>query len=412
MTHTYNTVKRTYYILTLLSTLAASFIWGINTLFLLDAGLSNTEAFAANAFFTLGQVIFEIPTGLIADIRGRKLSFALGAITLTLSTLAYFWLWQTHGPFWAWAIVSLLLGLGFSFFSGATEAWLVDALHFTGYKESLEGVFAKGQALGGAAMLIGSVGGGLIAQVTNLGVPYILRAIVLAITFIVCLFLMHDMGFTPAKNKSYATQLKSTFAAATTLGWKHKPVRWIILAGPFGGVGIYVFYATQPYLLQLYGKSDAYAIAGIVAAVVAGAQILGGLLVPKIRTLFKTRTGALIFAGIVNVVAITLLGLIHNFWAAIGLVTVTGLTFALVMPLTQAYINGLIPSEQRATMLSIASLFDSGGGAITQPLLGRVADSRGYGASYLVSAAIELGSLPFLFLARKQKAESDLITNK
>ena len=45
-------VQRIYLILLLGNTLAASFIWGINTLFLLDAGLSNFEAFAANAFFT------------------------------------------------------------------------------------------------------------------------------------------------------------------------------------------------------------------------------------------------------------------------------------------------------------------------------------------------------------------------
>jgi hypothetical protein len=49
---------------------AASFIWGINTIFLLDAGLSNLEAFAANAFFTGGMVLFEVPTGIVADTIG------------------------------------------------------------------------------------------------------------------------------------------------------------------------------------------------------------------------------------------------------------------------------------------------------------------------------------------------------
>ena len=68
-------VQKTYLILLLLHTLAASFIWGINTLFLLDAGLSNSQAFGANAFFTVGLVLFEVPTGVIADIRGRRLSY-------------------------------------------------------------------------------------------------------------------------------------------------------------------------------------------------------------------------------------------------------------------------------------------------------------------------------------------------
>src|SRR5947209_2737732 len=118
----------TYISLTLLSTFASSFIWGINTLFLLDAGLTISEAFAANAFFTAGEVIFEIPTGVVADTRGRRTSFLLGTLTLFITTVAYLWLWKVKGPFLGWALVSMLLGLGFTFFSGATEAWLVDGL--------------------------------------------------------------------------------------------------------------------------------------------------------------------------------------------------------------------------------------------------------------------------------------------
>src|SRR5919197_2378122 len=121
-------IQRTYLILLLGNTLAASFIWGINTLFLLDAGLSNLEAFAANAFFTAGMVIFEVPTGIVADTIGRRMSYLLGTLTLSAASLLYVMLWQIEGPFWAWALISMALGLGFTFFSGAVEAWLVDAL--------------------------------------------------------------------------------------------------------------------------------------------------------------------------------------------------------------------------------------------------------------------------------------------
>src|ERR671914_2228038 len=106
-------IGRVYLILLLLHTLAASLIWGINTLFLLDAGLSNTEAFAANAFFTAGQVIFEVPTGVVADTWGRRTSYLLGTVTLAASTALYYVLWLASGPFWQWAAVSILLGLGF-----------------------------------------------------------------------------------------------------------------------------------------------------------------------------------------------------------------------------------------------------------------------------------------------------------
>src|SRR6476619_8618496 len=106
------TVERTYLVLTLLTTLASSFIWGINTIFLLDAGLDNAQAFAANAFFTVGQVLFEVPTGVVADTRGRQFSYVLGAATLLMSTLLYLVMWQIHAPLWGWAIDSILLALG------------------------------------------------------------------------------------------------------------------------------------------------------------------------------------------------------------------------------------------------------------------------------------------------------------
>src|SRR5688572_3369831 len=143
MRTTARAVQRVYLLLLVLSTLAASFIWGINTLFLLDAGLSNTEAFAANAAFTLGMMVFEIPTGVVADTRGRRASYLLGTVTLSISTLLYLMMWRIEAPFWAWGAASMLLGLGFSFFSGATEAWLVDALNATGFDGKLDDVFAR-----------------------------------------------------------------------------------------------------------------------------------------------------------------------------------------------------------------------------------------------------------------------------
>src|SRR5712671_5135414 len=195
MTDSAQTVVRTYLVLTLFTTLSASFIWGINTLFLLDAGLDNTQAFTVNAFFTLGEVLFEVPTGVVADTRGRRFSFLLGAGTLLIATVLYLFMWQIRAGLLGWAAASILLGLGFTFFSGATEAWLVDALASCGYEGSLDPVFARGQTVTGAAMLIGSVGGGFVAQLTNLGVPYVIRSVVLGLTLAAAAVWMKDLGF-------------------------------------------------------------------------------------------------------------------------------------------------------------------------------------------------------------------------
>ncbi len=408
MTQTPVTIRRAYYILTAGNTLAASLIWGINTIFLLDAGLSNFQAFAANAFFTAGMVLFEIPTGVVADSWGRRASFLCGTITLALTTGLYVLLWQLHASFVWWAVVSALLGLGFTFFSGATEAWLVDALTETGFTGALESVFARGQIVVGTMMLAGSVIGGYLAQLTNLGVPYLARAGVLVVMFVVALFIMHDLGFTPERGQRPLAEMKKIVRSSVDNGLRVPPIRATMLAGVFsGGIGIYVFYALQPHLLNLWGDPTAYGIAGLVAAIVAGAQIVGGLLTPKIRSLFRRRTSALLLLNAVGVGLLAIIGLVGNFWAVVILIVLWALSGSAIRPIRQTYLNAMIPSQQRATILSFDSLMTSAGGIVAQPALGRSADVWSYQFSYLLSAVGSVMALPFLFQARRYAAPAD-----
>ncbi len=407
---TADSIQRTYLTLLLGNTLAASLIWGINTIFLLDAGLSNLEAFAANAFFTAGMVLFEVPTGIVADTIGRRVSYLLGTLTLMASTFLYVLLWQLGAPLWEWAIASMLLGLGFTFFSGAVEAWLVDALTATGYTGELETVFGRGQIVSGAAMLVGSVAGGFIARQTSLGVPFVLRGLVLLVMFGLAFRLMHDVGFTPEKGGRPLAEMRKIAANSVDYGWRVPAVKWLMVESLFtGGVGIYAFYALQPYLLELYGDPQAYQVAGLVAAIVAGAQIAGGIAAPRIRRLFRRRTSALLATAGLSVVALGLIGLVESFWAVIGLIVVWGLLFAATLPIRQTYLNGLIPSRQRATILSFDSMMSSTGGVWTQPLLGRAADAWGYAPSYLIGAGISILALPCLALSRRQNAPADTV---
>jgi len=91
-----------------------------------------------------------------------------------------------------------------------------------------------------------------------------------------------------------------------------------------------------------------------------------------------------------------------HFWIAIALLCLWGLVGSVSMPVRQAYLNGLIPSKQRATVLSFDSLLGSSGGVVIQPVLGRVADVWSYPHSFVVGAAFQVLALPFLFLAHRQ----------
>jgi MFS family permease len=395
--------------LTLLNTLAASLIWGINTLFLLDAGLDATAAFAANACFTAGMVLFEVPTGVVADTWGQRTSYLLGALTLAAATVLYWLAWPVQAPFWAWAVTSVLLGLGFAFFSGATEAWLVDALKFTGFEGDLESVFSRAQVMTGAGMLTGrspaadravdepgralpAAGGGAGGHVPG-GLEVHAR-----------------LGVHPRPGGRPGREARTVLQRSLRHGFGNPPVRWMMLSAPFvQGVVLYAGYAMQPYLLELYGDRRAYGVAGLAAAIFAGAQIAGGAAASRIRRLFRRRTSALLAGVLASCGALTLLGVTTSFWVAVALLVAWALLFAATVPIRQAYLNGLIPSEQRATVLSFDNLLGSSGGVVIQPALGGAADAWSYPTSLLAGAAVQLLAAPFVALACRRKTASDPI---
>jgi MFS family permease len=258
-------------------------------------------------------------------------------------------------------------------------------------------------------MLTGTVAGGAIAEATNLGVPYVVRAAILGLTFLVAFFWMRDVGFTPRRSASVLGEVRGVLRASLDHGLRNPPVRWVMLGGIFSaGVPIYAFYAMQPYLLELYGRSD-YTVAGLAAALAAAAQIAGAFIVPWARKIFRRRTSALLFGSIASACALLTMGLSSSFWVVLTVLAGWALVFAAAFPIRQAFLNELIPSAQRATVLSSDNLLASLGGAIAQPALGKVADVWSYSASYAVAAGVELLGWPFLLLARRERAPSDPI---
>ena len=269
-------------------------------------------------------------------------------------------------------------------------------------------MFGRGQVVTGVGMLVGSVAGGFIAEIASLGAPFLARGAVLVVMFVLAFRMMHDVGFTPERGGRPIAEMRTIWTNSIEYGWRVPAVKWLMVGALFaGGVGIYGFYALQPYLLELYGDPDAYQIAGLSAAIVAGAQILGGLAAPRIRRLFQKRTSALLATAGLSTATLALVGLASSFWVVIGLTVIWALLFAATMPIRQAYLNGMIPSRQRATIISFDSMMNSSGGVWAQPVLGRAADAWGYGSSYLLAAGISALALPFLALSRRQKNPAD-----
>jgi MFS family permease len=110
-----------------------------------------------------------------------------------VGTLAYVGIpYLAWNPLVLFTVASVFLGLGFSFYSGALEAWLVDSLDASGFDGELDAVFSRGAMVSGTAMLIGTVGGGLLGQL-DLSLPFLARTGLLTLAFVVALLGMRDL---------------------------------------------------------------------------------------------------------------------------------------------------------------------------------------------------------------------------
>jgi MFS family permease len=385
-------------------------IWGVNTLFLLDAGLDIFEVFVANASFTAGMVIFEIPTGVVADTAGRRRSFLLAMATLLVGTVAYVAIALAGGGLVPFVVASVVLGLGFSFYSGAVEAWLVDALGAVGYEGQLDQVFARGAMVSGVAMLVGSIGGGLLGSV-DLAWPFVVRAVLLAGVFALGSVTMHDMGFTPRATTLGAvpSEVGRVLRASIDFGWRSRPVRLLMVVSlVHSAFGMWGFYAWQPYVLDLL-NSDAVWVTGVISAVVALATIGGNGLVDY-ATRFCGKRTTLLLAGSAVLTAGTIgVGLVDSFWPAVLLFLVAMGAMGVVTPVQQAYLHAVIPSSERATVVSSVSLVGSAGGIGGSLGLGYVARAQSIAAGYIAGGLVTLLAVPPLLALRGRRGTADLI---
>ena len=408
-------IIRSYYLITGLFNLAASLIWGVDTLFKLHAGLDIFQVMLTNASFTFGMVVFEIPTGVVADTLGRRISLILCVVTLLVSTLLYVATAWFHWGFWSFMGTSVLLGLGYTFYTGAVDAWMVDALKATGYTGGMEPIFARGQMVFGAAMLVGTLGGGFLGQL-DLAVPYLVRSATFLPLLAVAWIAMPELGFTPRalEWRRVPAEMRRVFVEGLKFGLDHPVVRPVMLASLVGmSFMIFGFYSWQRYFLDLLGRELVW-VSGLVAALLSLSMIAGNALVQPASRVVRTRTGILAGAVVVELIAVIVAGASGflfprpiGFFVALGSYLVYGVALGMGGPVKQGYLNAHIPSAQRATIISLDSLFADLGGVVGQSGWGYLAKMRSIGEAWLYSGATLILAVPLYWIARKNDKSLD-----
>lgn len=404
-------VIRAYLVVTGLFTLSASLIWGINTLFLLDAGLTIFEVFVANAAFTAAMALFEVPTGVVADTRGRRISFLLSEATLAVGTLAYVGVAAIGGGLLLFCLAGVILALGYTFYSGAVEAWLVDALTSTGYRRELDHVFARAAMVSSVAMIAGTVGGGLLGQL-DLSLPYVARAVLVLVALGIGFRTMHDIGFTPRtmRLQGIVGEMRKVARAGITYGWQAPAVRLLVMDSflTFGFFS-WAWYAWQPYFLELYGE-DAIWLSGVIAALFALAGIGGNALVGRLAKPGRRRTTILLAASAVTTATLVATGAVQLFWVTVPLFLLGAVAGGVLQPVRQTYLHHSIPTSERATLVSFDALVGSLGSVGGQTGLGYLSQERSIPAGFVVGGLATILALPIFARLRALNEPADRIT--
>jgi MFS family permease len=290
------------------------------------------------------------------------------------------------------------------------EAWLVDALSATGYEGELDKIFARSALVTGAAMLLGTVGGGLLGDL-DLAIPFMARAGLLAAVFVVAYFTMHDIGYEarPLRPSEFPAEMRRVARDSFKYGWREPSIRQLTVVTVFQyGFFAWGFYAWPPYFLELLGQ-DAVWVAGAISALVALSTMLGNGVVEYFTRFCGKRTTLLLWAAGIQSIAIIGVGLVDSFWTAVPLLLVAMATTGVAGPVQQAYLHQLIPSEKRATIVSFNSMMGSGGSVIGQAGLGNLSQNRSIATGYVAGGMATLFALPVLLLLRRLNHTADII---
>jgi MFS family permease len=192
-------------------------------------------------------------------------------------------------------------------------------------------------------------------------------------------------------------------------GLHHPVVRPVMLASLVSmSFMIFGFYSWQRYFLDLLGR-DAVWVDGVISSLVGLSLIAGNALVGPISRVIRTRTGILMTSVIVEAAAVVACGLLTNFYVVVALYLVYGMALGLAGPVKQAYLNDHIPSAQRATILSLDSMFADIGGVVGQSGWGWLARVRSIGEAWAWSGATLLFGLPLYWLARRRNGKLDRV---
>ena len=356
----YSKNVKTYY---MYSTFAELLILGpILVLFLIAKGLSFTEIMVLQSISAVAVVLFEVPTGAVADKIGRKESILLGALLWALSL--GFYVVGTSFPMFILAEVTFSLGATFK--SGADNALIYDSLKTMGREKEFQSIEGKARSLALYAQAVGSIIAGFVYEV-NTNLPFIISIAFMLLTIIIALRFKEPPidGKVGKYGINYMQQIKESGKFILS----HEKIKAIIIFTMM----FFIFYRTaffyyQPYMEAVEIPVRYFGILFFIFNITAAFASKRSHWIME-----KTKPKTLTFMALLMIISFVLMGTI-KIWVGVFAILFQQIARGIYRPVITKYLNKHIPSDKRATVLSFQSLACNMSVAIAFPLMGVLKD--------------------------------------
>ncbi|GAA5027819.1 MFS transporter [Actinopolymorpha pittospori] len=399
---------RTYYAITGFSSL----FWVLNSTLSLvymatTVGLSPLQMVLVGTVLEAVTFLFEIPTGIVSDLYSRRLSVIIGYLLMG----AGFLLQGLVPTFEAVLLAQVIWGIGFTFTSGAEEAWLTDEIG----QDNVAQVFTRGQQVYLGTTLVGTLAAGALGLI-DIRVPLVASGAGFMVLAVGLLLVMPEQNFTrvPRDERETFRHMGRTLADGIALARRRPVVRSFLLVSLFVGLSSEAFDRLWTVrVLEDFDFPDflgtdnpvvwftAFSVIGTCIAL--GASLVVNKVSPASVNALHPR-GMLALLAALQVLGVAGLAVLGNLWLALAAMWLRDAAVALSMPVQAAWLNRNVDSRVRATTLSMNSQANAIGQVAGGPPLGGLANRTSVSTA-LVTSAVVLAPIVAIYARLKPPAE-------
>lgn len=361
---------KTYYFYSIFAELLI--LGPILVLFLIAKGLSFTEIMVLQSISAIAVVLFEVPTGAVADKIGRKESILLGALLWAIS-LGFYVVGKSFAMF---ILAEVIFSLGLTFKSGADNALIYDSLKVIGREKEFQRIEGKARSFALYAQALGSIIAGFVYEI-NMNLPFVISAFFMLVTITISLKFKEPPieGKVGKYGVNYMQQIKESGKFILS----HEKIKAVIIFTMM----FFIFYRTAFFYYQPYMEAVKIPVRyfGIIFFVF---NITAAFASKRSHWIMeKTKPKTLTFMAVLMIISFVLMGAV-KVWFGVFAILFQQIARGIYRPVTTKYLNKHIPSDKRATVLSFQSLACNMSVAIAFPLMGILKDHQNIFTTHMV----------------------------